>query len=228
MMAKGLVGAGAKKVYLLGRRKEVLEEAAKAHANLQPLVCDVGSKESLQAAVDIVTEQVGYLNLLIANSGVVGPEVRWNPQSSAADIRKRLFEDVNMEDFTHTMHVNVTGAYFTFLAFIELLDAGNKNALKGGFGAPLGPGSDVPSIQSQVIFTSSISAYSRAYMSTPAYAGSKAAIAHLAKHASTNSVPLGIRANALAPGRKLKPPLSEIEWPHSGLKTDYYYDSLPQ
>ncbi|KAI0476821.1 short chain dehydrogenase [Xylaria cf. heliscus] len=199
-MAKALATSGAKKVYILARRKELLDEAAKAHESLHPLVCDVGSKESLQAAVDVITKEVGYVNLVVANSGVGGPEARYHPDSSISELRKRLFDDVSMEDFTQTMHINVTGAYFTMLAFLELLDAGNKNALKGGFGAPLTQGSEVPTIQSQVLFTSSIAAYSRSYLSAPSYAASKSAIAHLTKHASTNLAQYGIRANALAPG----------------------------
>ncbi|KAI1331104.1 short chain dehydrogenase [Xylariaceae sp. FL0255] len=203
VMAKGLAGAGAKKVYILGRRKDVLEDASKAHASLTPLVCDVTSKESLQVAVDTITKEVGYVNLLIANSGILGPPVTWGSGLSVSELRKRLFTDVSMDDFTDTFRVNVTGAYFTFLAFLELLDAGNKKALssKDAWGAAIPGGSpDVPSVPSQVIFTSSISGYSRNTVSAPAYAGSKAAITHLTKHSATNSAALGIRVNALAPG----------------------------
>ncbi|KAI1127768.1 short chain dehydrogenase [Nemania abortiva] len=199
-MAKALANSGAKKVYILARRKELLDEAAKAHESLHAVVCDVGSKESLQAAVDTITKESGYVNLVVANSGVIGPVARYQADLSLSELRKRLFDDVSMDKFTDSMHVNVTGAYFTMLAFLELLDAGNKNALRGGFGAPLTEGSDVPFIQSQVIFTSSISAYSRSYLSLPAYSGSKAAIAHLMKHATTNLAPYGIRTNAMAPG----------------------------
>ncbi|KAI1188708.1 short chain dehydrogenase [Nemania serpens] len=204
-MAKALANAGAKRVYIMSQRKAVLEEAAKAHESLRPLVCDVCSKTSLQAAVDIISQEAGHVNLVIANAGVIGPVARFQEpdeddgEASVANLRRRLFDEVSMEDFTHTMHVNVTGAYFTMLAFLELLDAGNKAALRGGFGAPL-PDSDVPSIQSQVLFTSSIAGYSRARLSVPSYSGSKSAIAHLAKHASSNLAPYGIRVNAMAPG----------------------------
>ncbi|KAI1427002.1 short-chain dehydrogenase [Xylaria sp. FL1777] len=199
-MAKALANAGAKKVYILGRRKEVLDEAAKAHQSLHPFVCDVGSKESLEAAADAVAKDSGYVNLVIANAGVVGSTARFHPDLSLSELKQQLFHNASMEDFTHTLHINVTAAYFTMLAFLELLGAGNENAVKGGFGAPLTEGSDVPSIQSQVIFTSSISAYSRSFLSALSYSGSKAAIEHLAKHASTNLAHHGIRVNALAPG----------------------------
>ncbi|KAI0382713.1 short chain dehydrogenase [Hypomontagnella monticulosa] len=199
-MAKGLAGAGAKKVYILGRRKEVLETAATAHPSIIPLQCDISEKASLQSAVDFITKDIGYINLFIANSGVIGPEKRWNPDLSISELRKLLFEDVSMEDFSQTLHVNVTGTYFSILAFLELLDAGNKQAVKGGFGKPTKEGSDAPSIQSQVIITSSISAFSRFRFSAPAYAASKAAVTHLTKHTSTNLSKYSIRVNALAPG----------------------------
>jgi NAD(P)-dependent dehydrogenase (short-subunit alcohol dehydrogenase family) len=86
------------------------------------------------------------------------------------------------------------------LAFLELLDAGNKKAMAGGFGAPLGPDRRHPAIQSQVLFTASIAGFSRAKWTSPVYGSSKAALIWLTKHASSNLGPHGIRANALAPG----------------------------
>ncbi|KAI1154249.1 short chain dehydrogenase [Nemania diffusa] len=199
-MAKALASAGAKKVYVLGRRREPLDAAAAAHPALHALVCDVGSKASLQAAVDAVAADAGHVNLVVANAGALGPVARFQPDLGVAELKRRLFDEVSMDEFTHAFHVNVTGAYFTMLAFLELLDAGNRNALRGGFGAPLVEGGDVPGVQSQVIFTSSIAGYSRSPASLPGYAGSKAAITHLMKHATTNLSPYGIRTNAMAPG----------------------------
>ena len=112
-----------------------------------------------------------------------------------------MFTATSMEEFTDAFHVNVTATFFTMAAFLELLDVGNKNAMAGGYGAPIN-GSKVPSIQSQVIFTSSVGALMRSYFTPPAYGGSKAAILHLAKQAATQLAPYGIRANALAPGCK--------------------------
>ncbi|KAI0552181.1 short-chain dehydrogenase [Xylaria curta] len=199
MMAKALANAGAK-VYILGRRASALEAAASSHPNIIPLVCDVSSKESLQSVVDRLTSEVGYVNLVVANSGIMGPYTSYDSTLSIHELRKRLFDHVTMEDFTDTMHVNATAAYFTILAFLELLDAGNKNALKGGFGKPREEGSKVPLVQSQVIVTSSICAYSREKATAPAYGASKSAITQLAQHAATNLAPYQIRVNTLAPG----------------------------
>jgi NAD(P)-dependent dehydrogenase (short-subunit alcohol dehydrogenase family) len=189
-------------VYILGRRLQVLEDAAKEHPALIPLQCDVTAKESLQAAVDVVTAKNGYVNLVVANSGTGTTPKPILPNASIEDARRILFTDSSMDDFNRVLSVNVTGAFFTAGAFLELLDKGNANALKGGFGAPLEPGSTTPSIQSQIIVTSSITAYSRSIIVMPAYAASKAAVMHLTKTLSTSLARFGIRANGLAPGCK--------------------------
>ena len=202
-MARALAVNGARKVYLLGRRLPVLEAAAASHPSiLIPLQCDVTSKASLQSAVDHITSDAGFLNLVIANSGIIGPTTnRWDPTLSLAELRQKLFVETSMEEMTETFHVNVTGAFFTLLAFLELLDKGNEEAvLRGGFGRPSVEGSTVPSVQSQVVVTSSIAAFSRNAASTPGYAGSKAAVLHLVKHASSQMARFGVRANAMCPG----------------------------
>ena len=171
LMARALAVNGAKRVYILGRRLETLKEAAAATTPpdvLVPVQCDVTSKESLQAAVDRVTEEAGFVNLLIANAGMNGPENRWGPATkSLAEVRKDLFTDYAMEDFAKGLQTNVVGVFFTMTAFLELLDAGNKNALKGGFGRPEKKGGTVPAIQSQVVVISSISAFIRYRGSLP-------------------------------------------------------------
>ncbi|KAK3302970.1 uncharacterized protein B0T15DRAFT_401419 [Chaetomium strumarium] len=208
-MARALAINGAQRVYILGRRLDVLQDAAAKHhpTVFVPIQCDVTSKDSLQAAVDRISSEVGYINLLVANSGIGGPAERWDRTLPLSEIRAQMFDQSVMSRMTDVMNVNVTGAFFTMVAFLELLDAGNKRAVAvrpGGeivFGAPLQPGGgDVPSIQSQVIVTSSIAAYSRDPVSRPGYAGSKAAILQLTKQASSNLARFGIRANALAPG----------------------------
>jgi len=202
-MAKALMANGAKKVYILGRRMEILKAAAREIPGLVPVQCDVTSKESLQAAVDKIATDTGYINLLVANSGSVGTRNVWGSGRSVADIRKTLFDEHSMEEFTETFRVNVTGAFFTMGAFLDLLDAGNHSALlPEGYGGVAAPGVALPAVQSQVVVTSSISAFVRGGMTPPAYGGSKAAILHLAKQASSQLAHHGIRVNALAPGCK--------------------------
>jgi NAD(P)-dependent dehydrogenase (short-subunit alcohol dehydrogenase family) len=82
----------------------------------------------------------------------------------------------------------MTGTFFTIAAFLQLLDEGNKRGnLKQ---------------KSQVIVTSSVSAFSRASSSGFAYSGSKAAIVHMSKQLSSCLGPYEIRVNVIAPGSK--------------------------
>ncbi|KAI1429630.1 short chain dehydrogenase [Xylaria sp. FL1777] len=199
VMAKALASSGAK-VYILGRRANILETAASSHPNIVPLVCDVTSKKSLQSAVDTITRDVGHVNLLVANSAIFGPPTVFDSNLSIREVRSRLFDEVEMDTFTEALHVNTTGAYFTMVAFLELLDAGNKSAVGGGFGSPIKQGSAVPRVQSQIIVTASLASYVRHHSSPPAYIASKAAVTQLAQHAATNLAPYQIRVNTLAPG----------------------------
>ncbi|OOQ89156.1 hypothetical protein PEBR_10847 [Penicillium brasilianum] len=128
-----------------------------------PAAATLKSPNDLQAAVDRVKSEVGYVNLVVANSGSIGPPVRFNPAASLPDLRQSLFTDFSMDGMNDALNINIniTAAFFTMTSFLELLDAGTQNTLKGGFGKPLKEGSDVPSIQSQVIFATSISAFGR-------------------------------------------------------------------
>lgn len=214
-MAAALASNGAKRVYILGRRYDVLLSAVKLYPDVfYPIQCDVTSHESLRAAIDAVTANSGYINLLIVNSGAGGPSFGWDPSKPLTEVWEKLFpmDDAAgqelMDGMNQTFNVNTTAAFFTMAAFLDLLEKGNKHAVgqippsegEVVFGAPAQPDSDVPSIQSQIIVTGSIAAYSRSYLSSPAYAASKAAVVHLAKQASSGLARYGIRVNALAPG----------------------------
>jgi NAD(P)-dependent dehydrogenase (short-subunit alcohol dehydrogenase family) len=205
MISRSLVSAGASKVYILGRRQTALDAAATANPGLIPIQCDITCKASLQAAVDKITEEVGYVNLLVANSGILGPTATFVAGQSVQEMRENMFAKTSMEEFNDTFMVNTTATYFTILAFLELLDAGNASAIKGGFGKPINAGSKVPSVQSQVIVTSSVGAFLRDSSTIPAYTGSKSAVLALVKHASSGLAEHGIRVNALAPGCKYSP-----------------------
>ena len=78
MIARALAHAGAARVYILGRRLDVLEAAAASIARpavVVPLYCDVTSKVSLESVVSVVDKDVGRLDLLVCNAGVAGPQV---------------------------------------------------------------------------------------------------------------------------------------------------------
>jgi len=200
MMAKALAHNGAAKVYIVGRRKEKLDAAAKQcpTGNMIPIVGDVSSKASLQAIASQIASETGYINLLIANSGVTGPLLNELPPNPTLQQFQEYAWNWSMEDFTNTYNVNNTAAFFTVIAFLELLDAGNKK-------------DNLPGISSQVIITASIASFLRRVLTGFAYVTSKAAAASMTKALATYLVPYGIRCNAFAPGRALSLPLRVCE-----------------
>ncbi|SLM36639.1 short chain dehydrogenase reductase [Lasallia pustulata] len=187
MMAKALDANGAK-VYVIGRRKEPLEAAAKQakNQNIHPLVGDITSQSSLSSLASEISSQNPYINVLIANAGTSGPRFPpLAPQPPLAQYAASLWE-TPPADFTETFAVNTTAAFYTLLAFLPLLDAGNKS---GKFDQ-----------KSQFIATASIGAYNRRPLSSYAYGPSKAATVHMVKQIATMFAPYQIRANVIAPG----------------------------
>ncbi len=181
MMTKALVENGASKVYILGRRLEKLKEtAASISPNVIPLQCDVTSKPDLQQAVQQVEQQVGYVHLLVCNSGITGPSPG---VQNNEDVTLDEFVDKNLaldfDAYTNTFAVNVTAVWFTAMAFLRLLDKGNK---QGGLEQ-----------KAQVIVTSSLAGYNKRAPAGFAYGQSKAAATHAMKHLANQLPKWGIR-----------------------------------
>jgi NAD(P)-dependent dehydrogenase (short-subunit alcohol dehydrogenase family) len=140
-----------------------------------------------------VKTEVGYVNLLVANAGIMGPRpLKASPGQSPPTLSEFCAHALAtpMDVFTDTYSVNTTAVYYSALAFLELLDAGNT---VGNMGA---------NWKSQVIATSSIGGFSRLKGASFAYNSSKAATTHLMKMMATSLVPYKIRCNVLAPGSK--------------------------
>ncbi|KAI1638840.1 short-chain dehydrogenase/reductase [Biscogniauxia mediterranea] len=175
-------------VYIIGRRKEVLEKAASTakHGNIRIIQGDVTNKLHLERAVSQIKSDVGYVNVVVANSGITGPTLAGLPENpSITDFQNHLL-NWSSGDFMNTFAVNAGGVFNTATAFLGLLDEGNKRGtLKQ---------------RSQIIATSSIGAYNRVPLLGFAYNSSKAAVVHMMKSFSTSLVPFNIRANVIAPG----------------------------
>lgn len=191
MIAQALEANGAT-VYILGRRQEALDKAAGTakHGNIHPIRADVTSKEDLSAAVSHIASKTGYINLLVANSGITGPTLgglQQDPKPSITQFADYLWK-MDANSFNQTYEVNNTAVFYTIAAFLELLDKGNK---KGNV-----------EWKSQVIATASAGAFNRVPMAGYAYGSSKAGVVHMMKQFATTLVPYDIRSNVIAPGRK--------------------------
>lgn len=186
MMAKALAEAGAARVYIVGRRVDLLQEAAASIGRpsvVVPLYCDVTSKVSLESIVSVVETDMGYVNLVVCNAGVGGPEPG-PPTGPAAATTLAEWRDAQMavdfEDFTNTFRVNSAAVWFTAVAFLKLLDAGNRRG-------------NMPGVRSQVVVTSSIAGFNKMAPGGWAYGPSKAAATHIAKMLSVVLPKWGIR-----------------------------------
>jgi len=151
MAAKAFDEHGAKAVYIIGRRKQKLEDAAKQAKNgsIIPLEGDATSQDSLSAMTSRIKAEQGYVNVLFANAGTMGVqyfgELPEDRHPTVQEFQKVALSH-KIDDFANTYKVNIAGPYYTAVAFLELLDAGNKQ----GFAQ-----------QSQVIVTASIGGFLR-------------------------------------------------------------------
>ncbi len=99
-VARALQVAGAR-VALLGRRKELVEEAREAiHAEPGTTLTfevDVTHRAALAAAIKAIEESWGRIDILVNNAGTNTP--------------RRALEDIAPEDWDQVVGVNLTGAY---------------------------------------------------------------------------------------------------------------------
>jgi NAD(P)-dependent dehydrogenase (short-subunit alcohol dehydrogenase family) len=99
VLAAGLVHAGAA-VGLIARSADQLAEAARsleAGTRVATAIADVSDEAQLRAAVDVVTERLGPVDLLVNNAGVDGPPgVAW---------------EADPESWWRAMEVNLRGVF---------------------------------------------------------------------------------------------------------------------
>ncbi|KAG7007371.1 hypothetical protein G7Y79_00010g028720 [Physcia stellaris] len=133
MMATALAKNGAHKVYIIGRRKDKLEEVvAESPGIIVAVPGDITSQKDLQAMASHIRNDVGYINVLIANAGMTGPMLEdLKPRHTLSDFVQHAWK-TPMADFTTVYGLNCTALYYSVLAFLELLDEGNKSRYQGG------------------------------------------------------------------------------------------------
>ncbi|KAF2396669.1 NAD(P)-binding protein [Trichodelitschia bisporula] len=191
MMAKALAHNGARKVYIIGRRKDRLEAAAQEGPPgvIIPVVGDITSQTSLQEIAAQVQAEVGFIHLLVCNAGINGPGAGSRDEATSLDEFVEKAWAVPTAEFTDTFNVNITSVYYTVLAFLKLLDAGNNKENLWAEG-----------VSSQIVTISSAAAFSRSRLVELAYGASKAGVTHLAKHLASEFSHWKIRSNIIAPG----------------------------
>ncbi|KAK6085813.1 hypothetical protein SCUP234_02720 [Seiridium cupressi] len=194
MITQALAANGAK-VYITGRRMEVLEAAAKSHGpgssfkgEIIPIgPCDVTKKEDLEKLVAELSEKEKYINLLVCNAGVSGPKAE-PEHEEADDLKAKLWNNESVEEWQNTYRTDVTSVYFTTVAFLPLLQAAVE------------PKGQLERFAASVITISSMSGIMRHAQGHFSYNTAKGATVHLTKLMSSEFQKAGIRVNSIAPG----------------------------
>ncbi|KAI4595858.1 hypothetical protein KJ359_006497 [Pestalotiopsis sp. 9143b] len=198
MMAEALESNGAT-VFIIGRRQNKLDQAAQNKANhgrIIPIQGDVTSKTDLSRITSAIAAHPlsgGVVNLVVANVGVQGPVPPKSLDAGSPD-RPSLHEAYEAlwaperSEFDAVFSSNVSGTYFTAVAFLPLLHAGNEAA------------GNARRASSQIIVTGSAASYLRDASGMFAYGASKAATDNLVRRLATTLVPYHIRVNSIVPG----------------------------
>ncbi|KAJ7712457.1 short-chain dehydrogenase [Mycena metata] len=198
MITHGLATAGAK-VYITGRRKDVLDKVVaawdKQDGEIIAVQMDVTSRESISEVKKLVQEKEGKLHILVNNAGQVGPTSNFLDDPSAPELKdaetlgQSLFNNETFEEWGQLYAINTFSTFFVTTAFLGLLDKGTRE-------------SQTPGFTSSVINITSISGVIKVAQGHFAYNSAKAAASHLTKMMATEFALKGarVRVNAIAPG----------------------------
>jgi NAD(P)-dependent dehydrogenase (short-subunit alcohol dehydrogenase family) len=86
----------------------------------------------------------------VNNAGAYGASAKDRPKEpTAKEFADYYWNNASIQDFTRVFEANVTGVFYTTLAFLKLLDAGNQE------------GRSIEGVSSQVITISSIGGFRR-------------------------------------------------------------------
>jgi len=219
LMASQALAANGAKVYITGRRMEVLENAAKEHCpssskaqsddmassmrdsggRILPIgPCDVTSKADLEKLVKQISEKEDHIDLLICNAGIAGPKVE-PKEENALELSKKLWEGETVEDWQKTFQTDVTSVYFTTVALLPLLQAAHNGKETGADTRQDGSGKQ-EKFGPSVITISSMSGLMRNAQGHFSYNAAKGATVHISKLMSAEFQKLGVRVNSIAPG----------------------------
>lgn len=131
MAAQALAANGAR-VYISGRREDVLKQTAKVHGSdavsgeMIPIVMDQNDKDSIQAAFKEISSKESHLNLLINNAGLASNKVDVTTGDKDVELFSKTMFENPMEDWEAVFKTNIYGYYYVSAAFLPLLVKANK------------------------------------------------------------------------------------------------------
>ena len=132
MITQALAANGAK-VYIAGRREEVIKKSAEVHGGekvsgeIIPIVMDQNDKESIQAAFKEISSKEKHLNLLVNNAGLASKKIDVATGDKDVELFSKTMLDAPMSDWEDVYKTNVFGYYYVSAAFLPLLVKANKS-----------------------------------------------------------------------------------------------------
>ncbi|KAF2759546.1 NAD(P)-binding protein [Pseudovirgaria hyperparasitica] len=190
LMAAQVMAANGARVYITGRRSEVLENSVKEHQPAQggKIIsagpCDVTKKEDLEKLYEEISRKEKYINLLVCASGISGDKAQ--PDTDvASDLKAKLWNNESFETWNSVYSTDVTAVYFTTVAFLPLLQAGSDSH---------------GHLSASVIVISSMSGIMRHAQGHFSYNAAKGGTVQLTKLMSAEFQKARIRVNSIAPG----------------------------
>ncbi|GJE88537.1 NAD(P)-dependent dehydrogenase [Phanerochaete sordida] len=198
MITQGLAANGAK-VYITGRRKDVLEKTAASFEKTEgsgeviPLVMDVTDRESIAAVQKELQTREGKLHILVNNAGQSGPVSKFfndmtaPEHQSAETLGQAMFKNESFEAWAELYSINSSSIFFVTMAFLGLLAKGSE---------------DRANYTSCVVNITSISGLWKLAQNHFCYNSAKAAATHLTKMLATELAvkKIPVRVCGVAPG----------------------------
>ncbi|KAJ4394055.1 hypothetical protein N0V93_003272 [Gnomoniopsis smithogilvyi] len=138
VITQALQSNGAK-VYITGRREDVLQKAAELYStgpgSIHPLAGDISSKEeTIRLAKELEKKESGGINLLVNNAGIARDDdtkfsTNGQPDMKDAKAISEHFLKTKEEQWAETLRTNVAAQYYMSMAFLPLLaKGGSENA----------------------------------------------------------------------------------------------------
>jgi len=163
-MARTLHDAGSR-VVIAARRFDRLTALADELPGSLPVECDVANDDDVVQLVDAVVTQFGQIDIVVNSAGVGDPMPA---------------EHETMENFRHTLAVNLTGTF-------AVCQAAGRHMLAAGRGSIINVASVLGLVGSGQIPQTS-------------YSPSKGAVVQLTRELGAQWARKGVRVNAIAPG----------------------------
>ncbi|KAI0658528.1 NAD-P-binding protein [Cubamyces menziesii] len=192
MIAQAFANNGAR-VYITGRRPEVLEQATKTwgksllnpRGQIIPVPADITDKASIEHLFNEVSKHEKHVDVLVNNAGVsISTSTVEKGDESAQALKDQLWNE-DLSEWETVYRTNVIGYFFTTAAFLPLLSAAAREGHTGS-----------------VINISSMSGITRTSQHHFKYNVSKAATIHLSTLLAQELRRPGVkvRVNNIAPG----------------------------